>query len=234
MKPVLSPAEAVADVKDGASVMISGFGGAGAPVELVHALIDQGARHLTVVNNNAGTGQVGLAALIREGRVDRIVCSYPRTSDSRVFTEAYLAKRIELELVPQGTLAERIRAGGAGIPAFFTPTSAGTPLAKGKEVKRIGGRDCVLEYALRADYALVKAARGDEHGNLVYHLTARNFGPIMMMAADIAVAQVSEVVPPGAIDAEAVVTAGVFVDRMAVVADPAQEEVLVNEKAHYP
>lgn len=234
IKPVLTPADAVADTPDGATMMISGFGGAGAPVELVHALIDQGARHLTVINNNAGTGQVGLAALIREGRVDKIICSYPRTSDSRNFTEAYLAKRIELELVPQGTLAERIRAGGSGIPAFFTPTSAGTPLGEGKEVKTIAGRDCVLEYALRADYALVKADRADEYGNLVYRRSARNFGPIMMMATDISVVQVREVVPPGGIDPENVVTAGVFVDRMSIVTDPAQEEILLSEGVRYP
>ena len=233
-KPVLSPAEAVADIPDGATVMISGFGGAGAPVETVHALIDQGARHLTIVNNNAGTGRIGLAALIREGRVDKVICSYPRTSDSRVFTEAYKAGRVELELVPQGTLSERMRAAGAGIPAFFTPTSVGTPLAEGKQTQTINGRDCVLEHALHADYALVKADLADAYGNLTYRLTARNFGPVMMTAATVTIAQVRDVVEIGAIDPAHVVTPAVYTDRIALVADPAQEELLVRAGAKYP
>ncbi len=229
-----TPAEAVADIPDGATVMISGFGGAGAPVETVHALIDQGARHLTVINNNAGTGQIGLAALVREGRVDKVICSYPRTSDSRVFTEAYLSGRVELELVPQGTLSERMRAAGAGIPAFFTPTSVGTPLAEGKQHQEIDGRMCVLEHALHADYALVKADVADTYGNLLYRLTARNFGPVMMTAAKVAIAQIREIVEPGAIDPTHVVTPAVYTKRIALVADPAQEEDLVREGARYP
>lgn len=233
-KPIQSPAEAVADVPDGATVMISGFGGSGAPVETVHALIDHGARHLTIVNNNAGTGQIGLAALIREGRVDKVICSYPRTSDSRVFTEAYMSGKVELELVPQGTLSERMRAAGAGIPAFFTPTSVGTPLAEGKQHQEVNGRMCVLEHALPADFALVKADVADAFGNLTYRLTARNFGPVMMTAAKVTIAQVRQVVEPGAIDPAHVVTAGVYTDRIALVADPAQEEVLVRQKAKYP
>lgn len=233
-KTTQTPAEAVADIPDGATLMISGFGGAGAPVETVHALIDQGARHLTVINNNAGTGQIGLAALVREGRVDKVICSYPRTSDSRVFTEAYLAGRVELELVPQGTLSERMRAAGAGIPAFFTPTSVGTPLAEGKQHQEIDGRMCVLEHALHADYALVKADVADSYGNLLYRLTARNFGPVMMTAAKISIAQVREVVEPGAIDPTHVVTPAIYTKRIALVANPAQEEDLVREGARYP
>ena len=233
-KPVLTPAEAVADIPDGATVMISGFGGSGAPVETVHALIDQGAKHLTIINNNAGTGQIGLAALIREGRVDKVICSYPRTSDSRVFTEAYMSGKVELELVPQGTLSERMRAAGAGIPAFFTPTSVGTPLAEGKQEQEINGRMCVLEHALHADYALVKADVADEYGNLTYRLTARNFGPSMMTAAKVTIAQVREVVEVGAIDPAHVVTPGVYTKRIGLVENAAQEEVLVRSGARYP
>ncbi|MEM7523168.1 MAG: 3-oxoacid CoA-transferase subunit A [Pseudomonadota bacterium] len=233
-KAIMSAAEAVADIPDGASIMVSGFGGAGAPVELVHALLDQGARHLTIVNNNAGTGQIGLAALVRERRVDKVVCSYPRTSDSRNFTEAYMAGRVELELAPQGTLAERIRAAGAGIPAFFTPTAAGTGLGEGKQTQTFGGRECVLEEALHTDYALVKADVADRRGNLTYRLSARNFGPIMCTAAKTTIVQVREIVEIGAIDAETVVTPGIYVDRLVEVADPAQEELLVRAGARYP
>lgn len=233
-KPVIPAAEAVADIPDGATVMIAGFGGAGIPVELVHALIDQGAKHLTVVNNNAGTGQISLAALVREGRVDKVICSYPRTSDSRVFTEAYMAGRVELELVPQGTLSERMRAAGAGIPAFFTPTSVGTPLAEGKQHQEINGRMCVLEHALPADYALVKADVADRYGNLTYRLTARNFAPVMMTAAKTSIVQVSEVVEVGAIDPANVVTPAVYTDRIVHIPNPAQEELLVRAGARYP
>ncbi|MEM7544883.1 MAG: 3-oxoacid CoA-transferase subunit A [Pseudomonadota bacterium] len=233
-KPVMTASHAVADIPDGASIMIGGFGGAGAPVELVHALLDQGARHLTVINNNAGTGQVGLAALIRDRRVDKIICSYPRTSDSRVFTEAYMSGKVELELVPQGTLIERIRAGGAGIPGFFTPTSVGTPLAKGKQTQTIDGRDCVLETWLKADYALVKADRADPFGNLTYRLSARNFGPNMCMAAACTIVQVRTVVDAGAINPEHVVTPGVYVDRICEIPDPKQEEELVRAQVVYP
>jgi len=226
--------DAVADISDGASILISGFGEAGSPVELIHALIDQGARELTVVNNNAGNGQVGLAALIAAGRVRKIICSYPRSSHSTVFQELYRAGKIELELVPQGTLAERIRAGGAGVPAFYTPTGAGTPLAEGKEVRAFGGRDHLLEYGLTADFALVKAQKADRFGNLTYNKVARNFGPIMCMAARTTIVQVRQMMPAGSLDAEAVVTPGVFVDRLVEVTDPAVESELIAQGASYP
>lgn len=233
-KKVQSVAEAVSGIRDGATVMISGFGEAGSPIELIHALIDQGARELVVVNNNAGNGYVGLAALIGAGRVRKVICSYPRSSHSEVFPELYRAGRIELELVPQGTLAERIRAGGAGIPAFYTPTSAGTPLAEGKEVREFNGRQYVLEQALTGDVALVKAERADRFGNLVYNKTARNFAPIMCMAAKTTIVQVRHVVEAGDIDPEAVVTPGIFVDRVVHVPNPAQESKLVAEGVRYP
>ena len=233
-KSVTTPHEAVAPIHDGATVMISGFGGSGAPIELIHALIDQGAKGLTVVNNNAGTGQVGLAALIREKRVEKVICSYPRTNDARCFTELYLDGKIALELVPQGTLAERIRAAGAGMPAFFTRTAAGTELAKGKETREIDGVLYVMETWLKADFALVKADRADRAGNLTYRLSARNFGPIMCMAAKTSIVQVREVGPKGSIDPEIVVTPGIYVDRVAHVAEPVQEEALFRAGARYP
>lgn len=207
-------AQALADVHDGATVMIGGFGGAGMPSHLIDALIAQGARDLVVVSNNAGSGETGLAALLKAGRVRRIICSFPRQADSHVFDELYRAGRIELELVPQGNLAERIRAAGAGIGAFFTPTGYGTELAQGKETRRIGGRDYVLEYPIHADFALIKALRGDRWGNLVYRKAARNFGPVMASAARCTIAQVDEVVPLGALDPEAIVTPGIFVQRV--------------------
>ena len=215
-----STAQAVEDIPDGAIVMIGGFGTAGQPVELIDALIAQGAGDLTVINNNAGNGDVGLAELIRLGRVKKIVCSFPRQKDSWHFDAKFLAGEIELEVVPQGNLAERIRAAGAGIGAFYTPTGFGTLLAEGKETRRIDGRDYVLEYPLRADFALIKALRADGVGNLVYRKTARNFGPIMAAAAGTTIAQVSELVETGAIDPEVVVTPGVYVSRVTVV-DPA-------------
>lgn len=233
-KPVTDAREAVAGIGDGAVVMIGGFGGAGIPVELTHALLDQGARGLTIVNNNGGTGRVSLAALIDAGRVEKVICSYPRTSDSRAFTERYMAGKLELELVPQGVLAERIRAGGAGMPAFYTRTGVGADIAKGKEVREFDGRRYVLERWLRADFALVKAETADRFGNLTYRLTARNFGPIMCMAAECAIVQARNVVEPGGIDPEHVVTPGIFVDRIAHVPDPAQEEDLVNRGVAYP
>lgn len=233
-KQVESVAEAVADVHDGATVLIGGFGAAGSPIELIHALIDLGVKDLTVGSNNTGSGQVGLAALIRNGQVSKMICSFPRTANSTVFPELYRAGRIDLELVPQGTLAERIRAGGAGIPAFYTPSSVGTVLAEGKETRRFDGQDYVMEYGLRADFALVKAKRADRYGNLVYNKTARNFGPIMCTAAETAIVQVEEVVPAGGIDPECVVTPGIFVDRVVVVRQPAQESVLVQEGQVYP
>ena len=213
-KTVASVAEAVAGIHDGATIMISGFGAAGMPAALIDALIAQGARDLTIVNNNAGNGDTGLAALLKAGRVRKIVCSFPRQTDSWVFDELYRSGKIELELVPQGNLAERIRAAGAGIGAFFTPTGFGTQLAEGKETRRIDGRDYVLEHPIRADFALIKALRGDRWGNLVYRKTARNFGPIMASAAKCAIAQVDEIVPLGALDPEAIVTPGIFVRRV--------------------
>jgi 3-oxoadipate CoA-transferase alpha subunit len=213
-KIVDSAADAVRDIPDGATVMIGGFGVAGQPVELIDALLEQGASDLTIVNNNAGNGTTGLAALLAAGRVRKIICSFPRQSDSQVFDGLYRAGQLELELVPQGTLAERIRAGGAGIAGFFTPTAFGTTLADGKETRRINGRDYVLEDALLADYALIKAHRGDRLGNLVYRKTARNFGPMMASAAAITIAQVGQIVEVGSIDPETVVTPGIFVKRL--------------------
>ena len=221
--------EAVADIKDGATVLIGGFGEAGSPIELVHALLDQGARGLTVVSNNAGNGHVGLAALIEARRVARMVCSFPKSSNSVVFDELYKAGEIELELVPQGTLAERIRAGGAGIPAFYTRTSAGTPLEAGKEVREFDGHPHVLEHAIRGDVALVKAQHADRWGNLVYNKTARNFGPIMCMASKCAIVQVREIVELGTLDPEAIITPSIFVDRVVAVADPADETTLIKQ-----
>ena len=226
--------EAVADIPDGATVMVGGFGEAGSPIELLHALIDQGATNLTVVNNNTGSGEVGLAALIKAGRVAKMICSYPRTANSTVFPELYRSGRIELELVPQGTLAERIRAGGAGIPGFYTATSVGTPLQDGKEVRRFGDREYVLEQGLTADFALIKCLAADRYGNLVYNKTARNFSPVMATAAAITVVQAQTLVPPGGIDPENVVTPGIFVDRVIVMPDPVYESTLVAEGVSYP
>jgi len=213
-KIVASAAAAVADVPDGATVMIGGFGTAGIPFELIDALIAQGAKNLTIVNNNAGNGDTGLAALLKARQVRKIVCSFPRQVDSWVFDGLYKAGEIELELVPQGNLAERIRAAGAGIGAFYTPTAYGTPLAEGKETRKIDGRNYVLEYPIHADFALIKALRGDRWGNLVYRKTARNFGPIMATASKCTIVQVSEIVNLGDLDPEAVVTPGIFVARV--------------------
>ena len=213
-KFVASPEAALADVPDGATVMIHGFGNAGMPSALIDALIQQGARELTIVNNNAGNADSGLAALIAAKRVRKILCSFPRQSDSWHFDKAYRAGELELELVPQGTLAERIRAAGAGIGAFYTPTAFGTDLAKGKETREIDGRMYVLEAPIHADLALIKAERGDRWGNLVYRKTARNFGPIMAMAAKVTVASVHDIVALGELDPEAIVTPGIFVQRV--------------------
>jgi 3-oxoadipate CoA-transferase alpha subunit len=226
--------EAVADIHDGATIMIGGFGEAGSPIELIHALIDQGARDLTVVNNNTGSGHVGLAALLDNERVAKMICSYPRTVNSKVFPEQYRAGKVELELVPQGTLAERIRAGGAGIPAFYTATGVGTVLEEGKEKREFDGRAYLLEYGLTADFALVKAATADRYGNLLYNKTARNFAPIMCTAAETTIVQAASVVAAGDIDPECVVTPGIFVDRVVHVADPMEESVLVAEGRSYP
>ena len=217
------PDAALAGVADGATVLVGGFGTAGQPVELIDALIRTGARDLTVVSNNAGNGDHGLAALLAAGQVRKIVCSFPRQSDSWVFDALYRAGKIELEVVPQGNLAERIRAAGAGIGAFFCPTGVGTPLAEGKETRRIDGRDYVLEYPIRGDLALVKAHVADTRGNLLYRKTARNFGPVMATAATTTVVQVDRLVDAGAIDPEVVVTPGIFVDR--VVVCPASTEL---------
>jgi len=233
-KVVSSVTEAVADIFDGATVMISGFGEAGSPVELIHALVDQGARSLTVVSNNAGSGHVGLAALIENRQVRKIICSFPRTTISVVFPELYRAGEIELELVPQGTLAERIRAGGAGIPAFYTRTSVGTSLAQGKEIREFDGKEYVMEKAIQADYALVKCHMADKYGNLVYNKTARNFGPVMCMAAKTTIVQARKIVEPGEIDPECVVTPGIFVSRVVEISHPADESKLVAEERRYP
>jgi 3-oxoadipate CoA-transferase alpha subunit len=205
---------AVADIHDGATVMIGGFGNAGMPSALIDALLAQGARDLTVVNNNAGNGETGLAALIKAKRVRKIICSFPRQADSHHFDALYRAGEIELELTPQGNLAERIRAAGAGIGGFFTPTGYGTQLAEGKETRLIDGRHYVFETPIRADFALIKALRGDRWGNLVYRKTARNFGPIMAMAAKTTIAQVVDVVALGELDPEAIITPGIFVQRV--------------------
>ncbi|WP_285028583.1 3-oxoacid CoA-transferase subunit A [Plantibacter sp. ME-Dv--P-122b] len=213
-KRVASTADAVEGVRDGDTVMIGGFGRAGQPVELIDALIEQGASELTIVNNNAGNGDHGLAALLDRGRVRKIICSFPRQSDSWVFDRLYRAGELELELVPQGNLAERIRAAGAGIGGFYTPTGVGTTLAEGKETREFDGRTHALELPIHADFALVSAYRADRWGNLVYRETARNFGPIMCTAARTTVVQVDAVVELGDLDPEAVVTPGLFVDRV--------------------
>ena len=213
-KIVSSVAEAVAGIPDGGTVMLSGFGTAGMPSELIDALIDQGANDLTIVNNNAGNGETGLAALLKARRVRKILCSFPRQADSHVFDALYRAGEVELELVPQGNLAERIRAAGAGIGAFFTPTGYGTQLAEGKETRLIDGRAYVLEHPIHADFALVKAERADRWGNLVYRKTARNFGPVMATAAKCTVVQVHDIVELGELDPETIVTPGIFVQRI--------------------
>jgi len=233
-KRVTSCAAAVADIKDGDTVMIGGFGEAGSPIELIHALIDHGAKNLTVVNNNTGSGRVGLAALIENGQVAKMICSYPRTANSMVFPELYHAGKIELELVPQGTLAERIRAGGAGVPAFYTPTSVGTPLAEGKESRVFEGQEYVMERAIKADFALIKAKQADRYGNLTFNKTARNFAPIMAMAATSTLVQTNEMVELGAIDPENVITPGIFVNQIVEVTNPQQESKLVKEGVVYP
>lgn len=206
--------DALDGIADGSTILVGGFGLAGMPMELIDALIDQGAKDLTVVSNNAGNGDVGLAALLAAGRVRKMICSFPRQSDSYVFDGLFRAGKVELELVPQGNLAERIRAAGAGIGAFFGPTSYGTPLAEGRETREIDGKNYVLETPIHADVALIKARYADRWGNLVYRKTARNFGPVMATAAKLTIAQVYSIVPLGSLDPEAVVTPGLFVDRV--------------------
>ena len=205
---------ALRDIPDGASILVGGFGEVGTPLELINALIERRLRDLTIISNNGGAGRIGLAALLASGAVRKLICSYPRSPGSEVFDQLYRDGKIELELVPQGTLAERIRAAGAGVGAFYTATSVGTPLAQGKETRVIGGREQVLEYALQADYSLVKAKAADRWGNLVYSKTARNFGPIMCMAAKKSIVQVSEIVELGELDPEQIVTPSIFVHRV--------------------
>ena len=229
-----SISEAVSDIKNGSVIMISGFGEAGSPIELIHALIDQGAKDLTVVSNNTGSGHVGLAALIEHRRVRKMICSFPRTANSTVFPELYGNEEIELELVPQGTMAERIRAGGAGIPAFYTPTSVDTPLEKGKEKREFDGKTYVMEYGIKADFSLVKCQAADRYGNLIYNKTARNFGPIMCTAAENTIIQAKNVVELGELDPEAVVTPGIFVKKVVEVNNPLDESKLVAENWRYP
>ena len=229
-----SVAEAVADIPDGATVMVGGFGASGSPIELLHALIDHGASDLTVINNNTGNGEVGLAALIGNGQVKKMICSFPRSSQSKVFPKLYREGRIELEIVPQGTLAERIRSAGAGIPAFYTPTSVGTVLAEGKEFREFGGRGYVLEPWLKADFALIKCEVADPIGNLTYNKTARNFSPLMCMAAKTTIVQTRKLVARGDIDPEHVVTPGIFVNRIIEVPDPVHEDTLIAEGRRYP
>ena len=209
-----SVADAMAGIRDGSTVLIGGFGTAGIPIELIDGLIEQGARDLTVVNNNAGNAEAGLAALLKAGRVRKIICSFPRQADSHVFDGLYRSGKIELELVPQGNLAERIRAAGAGIGAFFTPTGFGTELAKGKETREIDGRNYVLEHPIYGDVALIKAERGDRWGNLMFRKAARNFGPVMAMGAKRTIASVHEIAELGELEPEAVVTPGIFVSKI--------------------
>ncbi|MBF0680806.1 MAG: 3-oxoacid CoA-transferase subunit A [Devosia sp.] len=237
-KSVPDLATAVAGIEDNMVLMVGGFGGSGAPIELIHALIDRfkatgSPNNLTVVNNNAGNGRIGIAAMIDAGMVKKMVCSFPRSADPRAFTEKYLAGEIELELVPQGTLAERIRAGGAGIPAFYTPASYGTDVAKGKPVGEFDGKHYVQERWLKADAALIKAELADTMGNLTYRKAARNFSPLMAAAAKVTIVQATKVVAPGEIDPEQVVTPGIFVNRIVEVADARQEEALMREGVAY-
>ncbi|QAB00531.1 3-oxoadipate CoA-transferase [Agrobacterium tumefaciens] len=232
-KTIKSAEEALSGIGDGATIMIGGFGGSGAPIELIHALIDKGPKNLTVINNNAGNGRIGIAAMIDAGMVRKMICSFPRSSDPRAFTDRYLAGEIELELVPQGTLAERIRAGGAGIPAFYTPTGFGTELAEGKAIAEFDGRSYVQERWLKADFAIVKAELGDTYGNLTYNKAGRNFNPLMCMAAKTTIAQVSKIVAAGEIDPEQVVTPGIFVNGVVEIPDPQQEEVLIRAGVAY-
>ena len=229
-----SVAAAVADIPDGATVMIGGFGASGSPVELIHALIDHGATDLTVINNNTGNGEVGLAALIGNGQVSKMICSFPRSSQSKVFPALYKEGKIELEIVPQGTLAERIRAAGAGIPAFYTPTTVGTILAEGKEQRDFDGRAYVMEPWLKADIALIKSEVADPLGNLTFNKTGRNFCPLMCMAATTTIVQTRKLVARGGIDPEHVITPGIFVNRIVEVPDPVHEDTLIAEGRSYP
>jgi len=222
--------QAVADIADGSSVMIGGFGTAGMPDALIDALIDRGVGNLTIISNNAGNGELGVAALIKAGRIRKIICSFPRQADSHHFDARFRSGEIELELVPQGNLAARIQAAGAGLGAIFTPTGYGTMLAQGKETRRIDERDYVLELPIKADFALIKAFKADRWGNLVYRKTARNFGPIMAMAAKTTIAQVEQIVPLGSIDPETVVTPGIFVQRVVATGAASERSELGAER----
>ena len=217
---------AVSGVKDGSTILVSGFGGAGMPTELLNALRDQGTTDLTIVSNNAGVGREGIGGLLSEGKVRKVICSYPRSGGSVIFEEMWAAGKVELEVVPQGTLSERIRAAGAGIGACYTPTGVGTQLAEGKEVRNINGRDQVLEYPLKGDVAFVLAKAADRWGNLIYNKSARNFGPVMAPAADLTVVQVHEIVELGTLDPEAIVTPSIFVDRVVKMAGPGLGETV--------
>ena len=225
--------EAISDINDGATVMISGFGESGCPTELIHALVDHGASNLTLVNNNAGNGQIGLAALIKSGQVKKIICSFPRTTDNEVFATAYRKKQIELEIVPQGTLAERIRAAGAGIGGFYTQTTVGTDLAKGKQTRHFNNKEYVLEDPLYADFSLIKAEEADRWGNLIYRLASRNFGPIMATAAKTTIVQVRKLVELGSIEPESIITPGIFVSRVIQVESPLNERELIQKNVCY-
>ena len=233
-KQYSSVAEAVADIPDGAVVMIGGFGASGSPIELIHALIDHGAKGLTVINNNTGNGEVGLAALIGNGQVAKMICSFPRSSQSKVFPKLYREGKVELEIVPQGTLAERIRAGGAGIPAFYTPTTVSTVLSEGKDQREFDGRPYVMEPWLKADFALIKSESADPLGNLTYNKTGRNFSPLMCMAAKTTIVQTKKLVDRGGIDPEHVITPGIFVNRVVEVPEPVHEDVLIAAERRYP
>jgi 3-oxoadipate CoA-transferase, alpha subunit len=238
MNKVVPLTDAVVGIEDGMTLMVGGFGGSGAPIELIHALIDRfratgGPSNLTVVNNNAGNGRIGIAAMIDSGMVRKMVCSFPRSADPRAFTEKFLNGRIDLELVPQGTLAERIRAGGAGIPAFYTPAGYGTDIGKDKPVAEFEGKHYVQERWLKADAALIKAELADTLGNLTYRRAARNFSPLMAAAANLTIVQASRIVEPGEIDPEHVITPGIFVDRIVEIAEPRQEEALMRAGVAY-
>ena len=237
-KSVPDLATAVLGIESGMTLMVGGFGGSGAPIELIHALIDRfratgSPGNLTLINNNAGNGRIGLAAMIDHGMVAKMICSFPRSADPRAFTEKYQAGQIGLEIIPQGTLAERIRAGGAGIPAFYTPASYGTDVAKGKPVAEFDGKNYVQERWLKADAALIKAETADRQGNLIYRAAARNFSPLMAAAASLTIVQATRIVEPGDIDPEIIVTPGIFVDRIVAVPDARQEEQLMRDGVAY-
>ena len=226
--------DVLSDVFDGATIMIGGFGEAGSPVDLLHGLIDNGSKDLTIIANNAGNGRVGLGALIGQRQVKKVICSFARSASGVTFSELYLSGQIELEVVPQGTLAERIRAAGAGIPAFYTATAVGTPLAEGKEEKSFNGKKYILETALHADFAFVKADKADRYGNLTFNKTARNFNPVMCMAANQSIVQVRDIIEPHQTNPEEVITPGIFVDKIIKIQNPIVESKAIAEGLIYP